>query len=67
MADDFRKLTKEDLEQITGEALPERAVMSLLNANIAIPVNAALALNLASDGSVAGAIAQQTGSITQST
>jgi len=67
MADDVRKLTKEDLEKITGEPLPERAVMSLLNANVAIPVNAALALNLASDGSIAGAIAQQTGSITQTT
>ncbi len=67
MADDFRKLTKEDLDQISGEPLPERAVMSLLNANVAIPVNAALALNLASDGSVAGAIASQTGQITQTT
>jgi hypothetical protein len=67
VADDFRKLTKDDLDQITGEPLPERAVMSLLNANVAIPVNAALALNLASDGSVAGAIAQQTGQITQTT
>ena len=67
MADEFRKLTKEDLDQISGEPLPERAVMSLLNANVAIPVNAALALNLASDGSIAGAIAQQTGQITQQT
>jgi hypothetical protein len=67
MAEEFRKLTKEELEAVAGEALPERAVMSLINANIAIPINAALALNVASDGSIAGAIATQTGNITQGT
>ncbi len=65
MAEEYKKLTREDLEQLAGEPLPERAVMSLINANLAIPINAALALNVASDGSIAGAIAQQTGNITQ--
>jgi hypothetical protein len=39
--------------------------MSLINANVAAPVNAALALNVASDNSVAYANAQQTAPITQ--
>ena len=41
--------------------------MSLVNANVAAPINAALALNVLSDGSVAQAVAMQTAPITQST
>jgi hypothetical protein len=68
MADnDFRKLTREELDELAGEALPERAAMSLINANIAAPVNLAAALNVASDNSIAYANAQQTAPITQST
>jgi hypothetical protein len=63
----YRKLTGEELEQLAGEPLPERAAMSLLNANIAAPVNLAAALNVASDSSVAYANAQQTAPITQHT
>ena len=60
MADnDFRKVTREELDELAGEALPERAAMSLINANIAIPVNAAIAANVLSDGSVAYANALQ--------
>jgi len=40
--------------------------MSLVNANVAAPINAALALNVLSDGSIAYANAEQTGDITQS-
>ncbi len=65
MADEYRKLTREELEEIAGEALPERAAMSLINANIAAPVNLAAALNVLSDGSVAYANATQTAPITQ--
>jgi hypothetical protein len=65
--EDYRKLTAEELEQLAGEPLPERAAMSLLNANIAAPVNLAAALNVASDNSVAYANAQQTAPITQHT
>jgi hypothetical protein len=66
MADnDFRKLTREELDELAGEALPERAAMSLINANIAAPVNLAAALNVASDNSIAYANAQQTAPITQ--
>jgi len=65
MADDFRKLTREELDNLAGEALPERAAMSLINANVAAPVNLAAALNVASDNSVAYANATQNADITQ--
>jgi hypothetical protein len=63
---EYRQLTREELDKIAGEALPEKAAMSLINANVAAPINAALALNVASDDSVAYANAEQTGDITQS-
>ena len=64
---EYRPVTREELETIAGEELPERAAMSLINANIAIPVNAAIAANVLSDDAVAYADAQQTGDITQGT
>jgi hypothetical protein len=64
---DYKPLTREELEQLAGEPLPERAAMSLINANIAAPINAALALNVASDNSIAYANAVQTADIDQST
>jgi hypothetical protein len=64
---EFKQLTREELNKLAGEELPERAAMSLINANIAAPINAALALNVLSDDSIAYANAQQTGDITQST
>ena len=67
MSEEYRKLTREELNALAGEELPERAAMSLINANLAVPVNAAVALNVLSDDSVAYANAQQTGDITQST
>ena len=63
---DYEKLTREQLNELAGEELPERAAMSLLNANVAAPVNAAVALNALSDNSVAIADATQTADITQS-
>jgi len=68
MADtpEYKKLTKEELDQLAGEELPERAAMSLINANVAAPINAALALNIASDNSVAYANAEQNVDIDQS-
>ena len=64
---DYQPLTREELDNLAGEELPERAAMSLINANVAAPVNAAVALNALSDGSVAIANAQQTATIDQST
>jgi len=58
-------LSDEELAAETGEELPDREAMSLVNANIAIPVNAAVAANVLSDGAVAYADATQTTPITQ--
>jgi hypothetical protein len=62
---DYKPLSREELNELAGEELPERAAMSLVNANLAIPVNAAVAANVLSDGSIAYADAQQMGDITQ--
>jgi hypothetical protein len=63
---EYRQLTHEELNKLAGEELPERAAMSLINANIAAPINAALALNVLSDNSIAYANAEQNVDITQS-
>jgi len=67
MADkmEYRPLSREELNELAGEELPERAAMSLINANVAAPVNAAVALNALSDSSVAYANATQDAPITQ--
>jgi hypothetical protein len=59
-------LSNEELEAQDGEQLPDREQMSLVNANVAAPVNAAVALNALSDHSTAYASATQTAPITQS-
>jgi hypothetical protein len=63
---EYRALSREELDELAGEALPERAAMSLINANIAAPVNLAAALNVLSDNSTAIAVADQTAPINQS-
>lgn len=68
MAEDpTQELTAAELEGQEAQELPDREAMSLVNANIAAPVNLAAALNVLSDGSVAYANAEQTAPITQST
>ncbi len=64
--EEYRSLSREELEQLAGEALPERAAMSLVNANIAIPINAALAANVLSDDAIAYADATQDANLDQS-
>jgi len=64
--EEYRQLSREELNALAGEELPERAAMSLINANVAAPINAAVALNALSDNSVAYANAEQTANITQS-
>jgi len=59
------ELTEAELEQEGGEELPDREAMSLVNANIAVPVNAAVAANVLSDGAIAYADATQDTPITQ--
>jgi hypothetical protein len=56
-------MAKELQQQVTE--LPDREAMSLVNANVAAPINAALALNVLSDGSIAVANAQQYAPINQ--
>jgi hypothetical protein len=63
MADE---LTPEELEAETGEELPDREAMSLINANLVAPVNAAVAANVLSDNSIAYANAEQDVDVTQS-
>jgi hypothetical protein len=65
-AQEYRKLTREELDEIAGEPLPERAAMSLINANLAAPVNAAVAANVLSGNSLAYANAEQNVDIDQS-
>ena len=67
MSQEYRPLSKEELMELAGEELPERAAMSLVNANLAVPVNLAAALNVLSDNSVAGAGAIQNDPIGQHT
>jgi predicted peroxiredoxin len=62
---EYRPLSREELNQMAGEELPERAAMSLINANVAAPINAGVALNALSDGSTAVADATQTAPISQ--
>jgi hypothetical protein len=52
-----------DMELVSE--LPDRTEMSLVNANVAAPINLALAANVLSDGSVAYASATQTAPIVQ--
>jgi hypothetical protein len=63
----YQPLTQEELHELAGEELPERAAMSLVNANLAIPINAAVAANVLSDNAIAAAQAAQTTPIDQST
>ena len=70
MTDETRtdqELSQEELDAQGGEELPDREAMSLINANLAAPVNAAVAANVLSDNSVAYANAEQDVDIDQST
>jgi len=60
-----QELSAEELENQEASELPDRENMSLINANVAAPVNAAVALNALSDSSTAYANATQTAPITQ--
>jgi hypothetical protein len=59
------EFTNIELESEHVTELPDRAEMSLINLNVAAPINAALALNALSDGSTAVAYAQQASTIPQ--
>ena len=59
MSDKERELTVDELEAEEAAELPDREAMSLINANLAIPINAAVAANVLSDGAIAYADATQ--------
>jgi hypothetical protein len=63
---EFKPLTRQELTELAGEELPERAAMSLVNANVAVPVNVAAAANVLSDDAIAYADATQQTPIDQS-
>jgi hypothetical protein len=60
------QLSKQELEAEMGRELTDREAMSLVNANVAIPINAAVAANVLSDGATAYADATQDANIDQS-
>jgi hypothetical protein len=66
MSNELQGLSNDELAAEGGEQLPDREQMSLINANLAAPVNAAVAANVLSDNSTAIADADQTAIIDQS-
>ena len=52
MVGEYRAVSRDELDQICGEELPERVAMSLISAGLAIPVNPALAANVLLDGNM---------------
>jgi len=69
MADtnDKNQMSQEELQSESGTEVPDREAMSLVNANLALPINAAIAANVLSDGSIAYANAAQNAYIPQQT
>jgi len=63
----LQELSDEELDNQQVAELPDREAMSLVNANVAAPINLALALNVLSDNSTATAVAIQNAPITQHT
>jgi hypothetical protein len=61
------RFSRADVEAQQATELPEREALSLVNADVAAPINQALAANILSDGSIAYASATQYAPITQST
>ena len=59
-------LTEEELQAQGTEEVGDREEMSLVNANVAIPINAAVAANVLSDDAIAYADATQDSIIDQS-
>jgi hypothetical protein len=59
-----REVPKDKLEAQISQ-LPDREAMSLVNANLAAPINLALAANILSDDSIAVADARQFAPINQ--
>jgi hypothetical protein len=68
MAEEIRteaELSSRELDDLAVESLPDRENMSLVNANVAVPVNAAVAANVLTNQSAATATANQNNAIRQ--
>jgi hypothetical protein len=63
--DKSKELSAEELQEQSAEEVPDREAMSLVNANLAAPINAAVALNALSDGSSAVATGHQANDLPQ--
>jgi len=62
---DRTQLSLEAVEAEQALELPNRELLSLVNANLALPINAALSANVLSDGAAALSSAQQNAPINQ--
>jgi hypothetical protein len=60
-----REMTAKELDNEMIAELPDRAEMSLINLNVAAPINAAIAANVLSDNATAEAAAIQQSYIPQ--
>jgi hypothetical protein len=63
--EDRTQLSLEAVEAEHALELPTRELLSLVNANLALPVNAALSANVLSDGAAALSNAQQNAPVNQ--
>ena len=63
--EDRTQLRLEAVEAEQALELPNRELLSLVNANLALPINAALSANVLSDGAAALSSAQQNAPINQ--
>jgi hypothetical protein len=62
---EYPPLTQEELMRLASEPLPDRLAMSPVNANLAIPINAAIVANVLSDNATGVAAATQATPINQ--
>ena len=63
--EDRTQLSLAAVEAEQALELPNRELLSLVNANLALPINAALSANVLSDGAAALSSAQQNAPINQ--
>ena len=56
---DHARVSERELKALVDEELSDRELLSLLDANVAIPINAAIAANVLSDDSGAFAVSDE--------
>ena len=65
MIDHRRELTREELAAQEVAELPDREELSLVNGNVAAPINAVVVTNVLSDNAVSAASSVQNAPLTQ--